>query len=695
MPQVPIIEQEVRTQALSTPRIGASLRPVENAFNDATVKAGERAAQGVMAIADMAKKRGDEVALIDAQRQLDDWEAQNLYSADGAFNRKGKDAFGLPAAYGSKFDEQVQKMRDSFTSAEVQTAFEKMTTQRRGTLMKTLYEQERNQMNDYAKNTVEAAVDSSINRGALFFSRPEIVDESIKNAQESFAVFARQQGMPDEEISNKMLDIESKTRLTVLNRMADESPKAAMDYYKNNLARFNAQDLLSAQRLITPVERKYKANEVATDVIAEALPKVSRDEMIDFVISTLEGGDKVITDSNGAIAKFGVNKEANPDVDVAGLTYDGAAGIATERYWKKIDADNLPMDMRLPALSFAFTSGVAQTKELLKEAGGDARKFNELAAKFYSDLATKNPEKYGQYLEGWNKRLAKVNAQVDLMRGKLPDELELSRKVDSLADDVEIATDAKSLVSTYLKNINESRKQSERAASDEAWEYVSSGREVPPTVQSRMNPKELSEMRDKSEPDPALYNDLRNRVLLGQDVDLAEYRWRLGGKYGDLLQLQQDPTKRSQTRTVNDIMKSATGLLLGKASAKTPDDFKRLDQFERAVQVEVDAYQKSTNKIASPEEVQKITDRMLLSVDTGLFSSKRMFELKPGESFEVDGVPRDRKIIVGGEEQNYDDVINLLTTSLSKRGKQVTEESVSDLFNDLVERKAIVVKYNE
>lgn len=697
MPRTPIVEQTVQTNALPNARFGSSLRPVENPYDDSAARAQQKFVDAIGQVAEKAKQRGDDVALIDAQRKVDEWEAVNLSSQSGAFSKKGKDALGLPVQYGGQFDKDMQGIKDTLSNADQQLAFDKIASSRRGTVIRTLYEHERNQMNDYAKQTTDAAVESSINRGALFYSRPEIVDSAIRNAQDAFALFARDQGMPDEAIDNKMLEIESKTRLGALTRMADESPKAAIDYYNANLSRFDANDLLSAQRLLAPVERKYKAQKVAMDALTEAVPRVSRDDIVDFVIHDLEGGDKLATDSNKGKVKFGINAKANPDIDVKNLDEAGAREIAVERYWKKIGGDELPMDMRLPALSFAFTSGTEPTKKLLEESGNDPRKFIELSGKFYQDLARKNPDKHGASLQGWMNRLAKVQAQVDLARGQQPSEFELSKKIDAAADNLEVAEDAKTLVSKYLKGIEESRKATEKAASDEAWKYKQGGMEVPTSVEARMSPKEAVEMRDKSEPDPELHNDLRNRILLGQDVDLPQYRWRLGGKYEDLLQLQGDPTKRSQTRTIADITKNANGILLGKASPRSQGDYERLDRFERQVSSEIDAYQKTSGKIAGADEVQKITDRLLLTVDPkGLnWSDSRLGELEPGTEYEVDGIPKDRKLLVGGTEQTYDSIIRKLSGSLSKRGRQVTPEAMTDLYNELVTRKAIVEKYDQ
>ncbi len=67
--------------------------------------------------------------------------------------------------------------------------------------------------------------------------------------------------------------------------------------------------------------------------------------------------------------------------------------------------DSLPDDMKYTALDAAVNQGVGNAKKWLAEANGDVQKFDALREAHYRSLAASNPEKYGQYLEGWLARL--------------------------------------------------------------------------------------------------------------------------------------------------------------------------------------------------------------------------------------------------------------------------------------------------
>lgn len=125
-------------------------------------------------------------------------------------------------------------------------------------------------------------------------------------------------------------------------------------------------------------------------------------------MNNLEGGDKIVTDNNGAKVRYGINQAANPDVDLNKLTPESAEQIYKDRYWNKIDGDKLPTDMQLPAIAFAANAGPARAKKLIAESDGDVDKFLDLQQQYYENLGSK--PKYADQLQGWMNRLDKVKA---------------------------------------------------------------------------------------------------------------------------------------------------------------------------------------------------------------------------------------------------------------------------------------------
>ena len=118
-----------------------------------------------------------------------------------------------------------------------------------------------------------------------------------------------------------------------------------------------------------------------------------------------EGG---MTTDTGGLTKYGISQKAHPGIDIANLSREDAAEIYHKEYWRAIDADALPPNMRLAAFDSAVNQGVPQTKVWLKEANGDLQKFMQLRVEKYARLA-RDP-KYAPYAKSWANRLKDLGA---------------------------------------------------------------------------------------------------------------------------------------------------------------------------------------------------------------------------------------------------------------------------------------------
>lgn len=132
-----------------------------------------------------------------------------------------------------------------------------------------------------------------------------------------------------------------------------------------------------------------------------------------MTFTMLHEGGFVTNDSGKGATNFGVNKESNPDVDVEHLTPDSAKQVLKSRYFDAIGADKMSPSMAMVSGDTAVNMGVGKAKDLISQADGDPNTLIQLRRQEYNRLATQNPEKYGQYLDGWNKRLDDLQKAVD------------------------------------------------------------------------------------------------------------------------------------------------------------------------------------------------------------------------------------------------------------------------------------------
>ncbi|PVX84353.1 glycosyl hydrolase 108 family protein [Paraburkholderia unamae] len=120
----------------------------------------------------------------------------------------------------------------------------------------------------------------------------------------------------------------------------------------------------------------------------------------DAFVAAKEGG-LLPRDTNGTATNFGINQQANPDVDVKNLTPEQAAQVRKTRYWDAIHADALSPQMQPVAYNFAIQAGVGAANKLLQQSNGDPVKFRDLANGYYASIP---PDKSQGYLDAWQAR---------------------------------------------------------------------------------------------------------------------------------------------------------------------------------------------------------------------------------------------------------------------------------------------------
>ena len=165
MPVAPILEKQNNLQGYSAPEvqyqrptqgIGAGLEVVGRAAED---------------FAGKAIQRGNEVRMIEAQRALDEWEAKSLFDpSNGAFAKRGKDAFGIPETVQKSYTDFVDQYKSTLSNEDQMLAFDKMTAQRWGNIAPRVQTHVRGEMDSYSAGQAKATVESGVNRAALYLS---------------------------------------------------------------------------------------------------------------------------------------------------------------------------------------------------------------------------------------------------------------------------------------------------------------------------------------------------------------------------------------------------------------------------------------------------------------------------------------------------------------------------------------------
>jgi len=166
---------------------------------------------------------------------------------------------------------------------------------------------------------------------------------------------------------------------------------------------------------------------------------ITANDAIAYLIDNIEGTGTVANDAGKGLTKFGINQTANPDIDVANLTRDAAHKVYKQRYWDAIGADALPENMRMAAFDTAVNFGPGTAKKWIQQAAGDPGRLEAFRRDKHASLAAADPEKYGQYKKGWEKRddlIAGATGEDTVMGGGEPD-------YDSMSDEQLLAEASK------------------------------------------------------------------------------------------------------------------------------------------------------------------------------------------------------------------------------------------------------------
>lgn len=663
MPQVPIIQANQRLNAESTqgfsarsdiPKLSIPDLPNSSIAAGAMREFGNNVQRNVTDVALAWQEHEDRVRLQEKQNNLDRFELDSIQSM---YERKGKNAYGIPKDYSKIYDDYIKQQSADLDNYQSEK-FKELATSRKNSFMEKAYSYTRGESENYEKQLADTGVDGNIARAIMFRNDDQVVANAINNAKSAYVLYAQSRGVPESTIQDKLAEIESKTHLGILKSFADDNPGRAKSYYEANAGKFYGEDSIAAEKVMTPVQRNFDAVKIAKDAVRPSIRLNNVDDQYSYIIDVLENNPKGVIDSNGSMTRYGINQKWNKEVDVSTMTRDQAIAHAKKKY----NIDGLGIDNTSDAFKFVARDTIfqhgndPQSQKMIKDANGDWQKLLQLRIEYEQSQAKTDPY-VKQNLKGLLNRYYKLAGQIEESQATSPPSLEqIVNKAMNSTDDPETAEKAVNLIKSQYEMTQKSIKAARDQANDEAWKYIVQGHDVPPSVESAMDPQEVVKMRDyqqKKQADPEVYQEIRGKIVTGQQVDLKDYRWELGNKFDELVDLQQNPDKRANTRTVDEILKAGSQRYLGKKGPAegVKSDFDKLESYQRAAQDEIDALQRRTGKPATPEDVTKIVDRLLLkgTVSGGgkLWgdANKTYLEVKPidRESFYIE--PQDDKVI--------------------------------------------------
>lgn len=114
-------------------------------------------------------------------------------------------------------------------------------------------------------------------------------------------------------------------------------------------------------------------------------------------------------DAGEGLTKYGINSDANPNVDLRSISYLDAKKYTYENYWKPIQKhipSNASFKYKMQALDASFNQGQGTAIGMLDRANGSIEKLKELRAESYREVISNDPS-LAKYSRSWSRRLGK------------------------------------------------------------------------------------------------------------------------------------------------------------------------------------------------------------------------------------------------------------------------------------------------
>ncbi|HIE1458469.1 TPA: hypothetical protein ACXJST_000378 [Stenotrophomonas maltophilia] len=222
--------------------------------------------QAAVDLLQQQKQRADLTAVMEARRELSDWEGAtfNPANADGIAKYQGKNALQAHDALLGDLDQRVSSIR-SRLSPEQQQRFDQVSFSFRDSVQGRLNSYADREYSAYEANERKATIDN-IGQDAVSAGMSGdfgLADVRLQEAVGIASAAYQTQGMGAEAIKASERGIVSSVRKQTAAAMATRDPFAAEDYYHRYADQMTPEDRAQVERTLYPVVKDRAAYELA------------------------------------------------------------------------------------------------------------------------------------------------------------------------------------------------------------------------------------------------------------------------------------------------------------------------------------------------------------------------------------------------------------------------------------------------
>lgn len=239
MAQVPVYDrQQVDTAALPASRVSADAplsafgggQGVQNVFG-AAAGIGE----SIQKYHEKEKQKADDVATTEAYAKTEAERNRLTWDdKEGAYTKKGKDAFGVASSYGERFKKFTDEIENGLANEEQKRIYQKIKLKSANAFDQDLQQHTLKESKEYEAKVTESAISVARMDAINGYQNPGRVENAIGLQMAMAEEHSRRNGLPEEFTAMKKAEISSKTYSDVISRMlANKQDITAKNYYES------------------------------------------------------------------------------------------------------------------------------------------------------------------------------------------------------------------------------------------------------------------------------------------------------------------------------------------------------------------------------------------------------------------------------------------------------------------------------
>jgi hypothetical protein len=199
----------------------------------------QRAASGIASeverVAEIHYHNANNLAVLDADRQMNDVETSIMYDPKtGLLSKKGKDAMGAYQPAMDQFRQKASEISSSLTNDEQRNSFAHVMNARQMQLERIGQRHVSNEMQSFDRDTTDASVQNSIDRISQNYDDPVIVGTEMNKMKAVLTDYSSRQGIAGSPAQDKIIsDAVTKAHAGVIGQYLNSNQSFGAEAYFN------------------------------------------------------------------------------------------------------------------------------------------------------------------------------------------------------------------------------------------------------------------------------------------------------------------------------------------------------------------------------------------------------------------------------------------------------------------------------